>query len=84
MISKTPAVYYLDYLTLNLSGRVGIWLEGYVNSLRGGFQWVHFVESVCRRFGPGNTTIDEEFVALKQFGSVDEFTEKYEEMRSPI
>lgn len=82
MLSQTPVALYLDYLTIHLNGKVAIWFEGYVSSLRGGFHWGLFVEAVCRSFGSRNLSIGEEFTALKQLGSVDEFTEKYEEMRS--
>ncbi|XP_031110384.1 uncharacterized protein LOC116014814 [Ipomoea triloba] len=84
MISQTPPVFYLDYLTVNLSRKVEIWLEGYLSNLRGGFNWGHFVEAVCRRFGPGTVSIDEEFTVLKQLGGVEEFTDKFEEMRSML
>lgn len=82
MLLQVPIELYLDYLTINLNGRVSIWLEGYMSSLRGAFHWGLFSEAICRRFCPGNLSLDEEFTALKQLGSVDEFTEKYEEMRS--
>lgn len=37
MLSQTPIALYVDYLTLYLFGRVGVWFEGYLNNLRGGF-----------------------------------------------
>lgn len=82
MISQIHGDLYLDYLTLHLYGKVGVWFEGYVNGLRGGFHWGYFVEAICRRFGLGTVTIDEEFMTLRQVGTMEEFTEKYEEIRS--
>lgn len=38
--------------------------------------------AICRRLGHGIASIDEEFIVLKQLGSVKEFTDKFEEMRS--
>lgn len=82
MLSQTLVGLYLDYLTIHLSGKVAIWFEGYVSGLMGGFHWGLFVEAVCRRFGSRNLSLDEEFIALKQVGGVEEFTEKYEKIRS--
>lgn len=37
MVTQTPVDLYLDYLTIHLFSKVGIWFEGYVNQLRGVF-----------------------------------------------
>lgn len=82
MLLQIPVALYLDYLTINMNGKVTVWFEGYLNTLRSGFHWELFTEAICKRFGPGNLTLDEEFITLKHIGSVDEFTKRYEEMRS--
>ncbi|XP_019179173.1 PREDICTED: uncharacterized protein LOC109174389 [Ipomoea nil] len=82
MLSHIPRGEILNLLFVNLSGKVGLWYEGYVNGLREGFQWPHFEEVVCRRFRDSIVFVMEDFVVLKQTGGLDDFNDKYEEFKS--
>ncbi|XP_019171199.1 PREDICTED: uncharacterized protein LOC109166765 [Ipomoea nil] len=84
MFSHTPRNEVMNLLFVNLSGKVGLWYEGYVSELRQGFQWHHFAEAVCKRFENKGESLMEEFASLKQWGTVEDFTEKYEEFKSQL
>lgn len=60
-MSHIPRDVVLDFLMVNLYEKVGVWFEGYVNGLRGGFQWDHFSEAVYRRFRISNFTLMRNF-----------------------
>ncbi|XP_031108696.1 uncharacterized protein LOC116013188 [Ipomoea triloba] len=77
-----PRAEIMNVLYVNLTGKVGLWFEGYLNGLEKAFQWVHFAEAVCRRFGRDSGDVMEEFAYFKQVGGVLEFTDKFEEFRS--
>lgn len=40
----------LNVLCVNLSGKVGVWFEGYLNRLRVGFQWADLQELCAKDF----------------------------------
>lgn len=71
----------MEYVYYHLSERVNTWLEGYLVDNRGHIQWLHSVDVVCKPFGANTLSIEEEFKLLRQIGGVEEFTEKYEDMR---
>lgn len=81
MLSQILAHSYLDYLTMYLTKKVGVWFEGYMNGMRGRFVWDQFVRALYMRFRMKCVSIEEKFTALKQVESVDEFTKRYVELR---
>ncbi|XP_019198914.1 PREDICTED: uncharacterized protein LOC109192674 [Ipomoea nil] len=81
MLARIPRDEVLNILCINLSGKVGVWFEGYLNGLRVGFQWVEFARAVCKRFSEHNVDVMEEFSNFKQWGSIINFADKYEEYK---
>lgn len=51
IMSHIPRNEALNVLYVHLIGKVGLWFESYLNGLRGAFNWNHFAEAICRRFG---------------------------------
>lgn len=81
-MAHIPRIEIMHVLYVNLTGRIGLWFEGYLIGMEGPFQWANFAESVCRRFGGDSGAVMEEFAGFKQVGGVLEFTDKFEEFRS--
>lgn len=79
---RIPIIQWQDYVMMSLTGKVSIWYEHYLIDQGGRVRWAQFAVDICKRFGPKTASIEEEFKLLRQVGGVDEFTEKFEEMRS--
>ncbi|XP_019160030.1 PREDICTED: uncharacterized protein LOC109156632 [Ipomoea nil] len=81
MLARIPRDEIMHVLRVNLTGKVALWYEGYLNSLREGFQWILFARAVCKRFRESNVDVMEEFSNFKQWGNVTDFSDKYEEFK---
>ncbi|XP_019163484.1 PREDICTED: uncharacterized protein LOC109159828 [Ipomoea nil] len=82
VLSHIPRYDVINLLYVHLSGKVGLWFEGYIHGLREGFQWIDFAEAVCKRFGDSGVSLMEDFTAFKQWSGVDEYTDGYEGFKS--
>ncbi|XP_019191750.1 PREDICTED: uncharacterized protein LOC109186281 [Ipomoea nil] len=81
MLARVPREEILHVLCVNLTGKVALWYEGYLNGLREGFQWAVFARALCKRFCENSTDVMEEFASFKHTGNVTDFADKYEEYR---
>ncbi|XP_019170443.1 PREDICTED: uncharacterized protein LOC109166012 [Ipomoea nil] len=81
MLARILRDEVMHVLCVNLSGKVAMWYETYLNSLREGFQWEVFARAICKRFCDTHAYVMEEFSNFKQWGSVVEFSDKYEEFK---
>ncbi|XP_019183954.1 PREDICTED: uncharacterized protein LOC109178857 [Ipomoea nil] len=81
MLARIPREEILHILCVNLTGKVALWYEGYLNGLREGFQWPLFARAVCKRFCQSDVDVMEEFSTFKQWGNVVEFSDKFEEYK---
>ncbi|XP_019197771.1 PREDICTED: uncharacterized protein LOC109191615 [Ipomoea nil] len=84
ILSHVPRQEIVNLLYIHLTGRVGIWFESYVHSLRGGFQWLAFSDALCKRFGDSGVSLMEDFASFKQVGTIDDYTDEYEGFKSML
>lgn len=82
VFSHIPRHDNMNLLYVYLTGKVGLWFESYVHSLRDEFHWPYFGEVVSRRFGDSVVSLMEDFASFKQWGGVNDFTDKYEGFKS--
>ena len=66
-----------------LEGKVDVWFEGLIQGNGSHIDWEEFSQDLCRRFG-SKEDIVEEFNKLTQDGNMDDYIEKFEELRSLI
>ncbi|XP_019151052.1 PREDICTED: uncharacterized protein LOC109147849 [Ipomoea nil] len=81
-VQRPGKIEVMHVLYVNLTGRIGLWYEGYLTGLDEPFQWSHFAEAVCRRFGDDSGVVMEEFTNFRQNGGVMEFNDRFEEFKS--
>ncbi|XP_019200240.1 PREDICTED: uncharacterized protein LOC109193863 [Ipomoea nil] len=84
LLAYIPKIEIMHVLYVNLTGKIGLWFEGYLTGLDEPFQWTHFAEAVVRRFGEDSGVVMEEIAYFRQIGGVMEFTDKFEEFRSQL
>lgn len=58
-----------------------VWFEGLIRGNEILISWEEFSQSICKRFG-GKDDIVEEFNKLVQDKSMDDYVEKFEELKS--
>ncbi|XP_019177711.1 PREDICTED: uncharacterized protein LOC109172915 [Ipomoea nil] len=81
MLARIPRDEVMHVLCVNLTGKAAMLYETYLNSLREGFRWTLFARAICKRFCDNHADVMEEFSNFKQWGSVVEFSDKYEEFK---
>lgn len=68
---------------LYLEGKAKIWFEGYIYGVEYSIDWEEFLGAICNRFG-NKANIVEEFNKLTQEGGIEEYIERFEELKSLI
>ncbi|XP_019153739.1 PREDICTED: uncharacterized protein LOC109150304 [Ipomoea nil] len=81
MLARIPRDEVMHVLCVNLTGKAALWYETYLNGLREGFQWTLFARAICKRLCDSHVDVMEEFSNFKQWGSVVEFSDKFEEYK---
>ncbi|XP_027102590.1 uncharacterized protein [Coffea arabica] len=77
-----PACQKVDLVEMFLEGKADNWFQG-VKLAIPGLNWEEFSELLCERFsGKGSLDIVEEFNKLQQVGTVEEYEEKFEELKT--
>ena len=66
-----------------MEGKADVWFEGLVRGKDSHIEWEEFSQDLCRRFGSKDDIV-EEFNKLIQDGNMDEYIERFEELRSLI
>jgi hypothetical protein len=64
-----------------LEGKAEIWFEGYMCELDVSLEWEEFSRAIYSRFGNGDDIV-EEFNKLTQEGGMEEYVERFEELKS--
>ena len=80
-VSDSHKLYYVEML---LDGKADIWFQSF-KLVKEKISWDDFCESLTKRFGKkGGLDEQEEFNKLVQGGSVLEYVEKFEELKSVL
>ena len=75
----------INLATTYLNEVADSWYQGWVQDERMQGSWADFVEGLCERFGEKSmANIVEEFIKLKQEGTVVEYQAQFEELRSMV
>ncbi len=83
-IYQTPYSQWLNIASMHLSGKARTWKQSFFIQ-RQGINWEEFVEALYQRFGQtGERYLVREFNSLKQFGTVESYQEKFEELRTQL
>ena len=64
-----------------LEGKAEIWFEGYMCGVEINLEWEEFSRAICSRFG-NRVDIVEEFNKLTHEGGIEEYVERFEELKS--
>nr|XP_027064416.1 uncharacterized protein LOC113690623 [Coffea arabica] len=79
---QVPPNQKVDLVEMFLEGKVDNWFQG-VKLAKPELSWEEFSELLCERFsGKGSLDIVEEFNKLQQKGTVEEYEEKFEELKT--
>ena len=79
---QIPACQRVDVVGMFLEGKADNWFQG-VKLVNPGLNWEEFSELLYERFsGKGSLDIVEEFNKLQQVGTVEEYKEKFEELKT--
>ena len=71
----------MEVVSYYLEGKADVWFEGLVRKNESWMDWEEFAQILCRRFGSREDSV-EEFNKLNQDKSVDDYIERFEELRS--
>ncbi|XP_071917152.1 uncharacterized protein [Coffea arabica] len=78
----TPDEHKVDVIEMYLEGKADKWFQG-VKIEKPRLNWEEFGELLCRRFNDRTCRdIVEEFNKLQQIGNVEEYQEKFEELKA--
>ena len=81
-LCKIPDNQKVDLASMYLHGRAEIWYGSY-SLARRNISWEEFVVDVCARFKDEmGYKVVEEFNRLQQWGALDEYVDKFEELRA--
>lgn len=74
----------MDIIEMYLEGKVDTWYQGF-KKMNDKVSWVIFSDVIMKRFGKtGGMDVQEEFNKLPQVGSVMEYVERFEELKSLV
>jgi hypothetical protein len=76
-----PVQQWVELASLYLDGKAKIWFEGFLYAGENLAIWEEFTRALCIRFGNGENVV-EELNKLAQDKSVDEYVERFEELKS--
>jgi hypothetical protein len=80
-IHSIPAHQWIEVVSYYLEGKADVWFEGLVRGSDSHIEWEEFSQDLCRRFGSKDDIV-EEFNKLIQDGNMDDYIERFEELRS--
>jgi hypothetical protein len=80
-INMIPAHQWVEMVSYYLEGKADVWFEGLVWENDSWIDWEEFAQTLCKRFGNREDSV-EEFNKLIQDRSVDDYIERFEELRS--
>jgi len=80
-LNSTPLQQWVEIGSLYLEGKVEIWFEGYMCWVEVSLEWEEFSRVICSRFG-SREDIVEEFNKLTQEGGIEEYVERFDELKS--
>jgi hypothetical protein len=80
-LNSTPSQQWVELASLYLEGKALIRFEGYMCGVECSMGWEEFLRAICSRFG-NSADIVEEFNKLIQKGDIDEYVERFEELKS--
>ena len=79
---QIPENQRIDVIEIFLEGKADNWFQG-VKLERPRMSWSEFCELLCERFaGKWSRDVVEEFNKLQQKGTVEEYEEKFEELKT--
>jgi len=81
-LCRTPSQQKVELASLHMVGKAKTWYNSYVLG-RQNVLWEDFVVEVCARFRDelGSCVVDE-FNKLKQAGTIEDYLERFEELKS--
>ena len=80
-MNTIPAHQWVEVVSYYLEGKADIWFEGLIRENESWMDLEEFAQILCRRFGSREDSV-EEFNKLIQDKSVDDYIERFEELRS--
>jgi len=81
-LCKIPDSQKVDLASIHLTGKAEIWFASYI-AVKKSVEWDDFIVDVCDRFREElRGTIVEEFNKLQQVGSLDDYLDSFEELKS--
>ena len=81
-LCKIPDSQRVDVASIHLIGKAEIWFASYV-AVRKNVDWSDFIVDVCNRFKEElGSKVVEDFHKLQQLGSVEEYLDKFEDLKS--
>jgi len=81
-LCKIPDAHRVDVASIHLTGKAETWFASYI-AVRKNVDWSDFIVDLCNRFRKElGSKIVEDFHKLHQLGSVEEYLEKFEDLKS--
>jgi hypothetical protein len=80
-LNTIPTHQWVEVVSYYLEGKANVWFEGLVRKNESWMDWEEFAQILCRQFGSREDSV-EEFNKLIQDKSVDDYIERFEELRS--
>jgi len=81
-LCNIPDLQRVDVASIHFVGRAKVWFASYI-VVKKSVEWSDFIVDVCSRFKEElGTRVIEDFHNLQQWGMVDSYLEKFEELKS--
>jgi len=81
-LCKIPEPQRVDLASIHLKGRAEVWFSSYI-AVKKNVEWDEFIMDVCGRFKEDlGCRVVEDFNKLQQTGPIDEYLERFEELKS--
>ena len=81
-LCKIPEPQRVDLASIHLKGRAEVWFSSYI-AVKKNVEWDEFIMDVCGRFKQDlGCRVVEDFNKLQQTGPIDEYLERFEELKS--
>ncbi|KAK1395189.1 hypothetical protein POM88_014245 [Heracleum sosnowskyi] len=83
-LHKVSEIYKVEIVEMYLESKADVWYQGF-KLLHDKFSWSQFGEALMKRFGKnGGLDVQEEFNKLSQTGSLMDYVERFEELKSLV
>ncbi|VFQ93324.1 unnamed protein product [Cuscuta campestris] len=81
-LCKIPENQKMDVASIHLTGKAEVWFASYI-AVKKRVEWDDFIIDVCGRFKEElDSKLVEEFNKLNQTGTIEEYLERFEELKS--